>query len=267
MILAFIAAGTIFSYHLPTEPTFYEIKVLFDGYLPVLGGIETKAEAQMGLSVRAKGNDSEGNPQAFSSLKEFKVTLLDKTTGKMSPLPVALANAKSFFPDTTISHKASGKILKTDAPDVQFPFRLPGLHAKHFPDISYMLIEFPEIAVEQDKPWSYKRNFGGSEVPFEATYRGKESAGEKFELSVSQNYSTWEDENGNALSKSEGAAARISTTVKGHGFVWFEGASGKVARGELTATADSSVKSLTGEPDKSRTLKTSVSIVNKVERQ
>ena len=267
MTLALLAAGTIFSYQLPSKPTFYEIKVLFDGYLPVLGGIETKAEAQMGLLVLSKGKDAEGNPQAFSSLKEFRVTLLDKTTGKMSPLPVALANAKSFFPDTTISYKASGKILKTDAPDVQFPFKLPGLHAKHVPDITYMLVEFPETAVEQDKPWTYKRVFGDSEVLFEATYRGKDSAGEKFELSMSQSYSTWEDENGNPVPKSEDATVRVSTSVKGHGFVWFSGASGKIVKGELTATADSSVKSQKGEPDKARSLRTSVSITNKVEKK
>lgn len=256
--------SVLFWYQLPQQPTFYDVFVDFDGYIPVLGGLTTKAQVSITLSVKALDDAPDGMKRAENTLSSFKMSLLDKSTGKLEPLPVPLQNARTFFPNSTITHTKFGQIAKTTAPDIQLPIRLPGLRSNHLPDITYMLLQFPESGFDADKGWTYKRDFGDSEVTITANYKGKDERGEKFELSMTQAYTTYEDSNRNTLASKENAASRVETQVKGRGFVWFDSPAGKISAAELSASASSDVVSLKGEPATKRLLSMSVLLKNRM---
>jgi hypothetical protein len=261
LILALLSIP--FSYFFPSGESSYEFKATLDGYLPLMGGMTTKAEVKMRLSIRPSEAPTERDYRLLFSVKSFDVGLLEKGSGEIRPLPIGLENAKAYFPDAWITVSPLGRISKSDAPDKKLPVRLPGLDAKHLPDMTVLLLEFPDGGVEQDKPFKYSRKFGDSEPQFEATYRGKDEIGEKFELRMKQNYVAWEDPNHNEVGESENPAARVETRVEGHGFVWFDKPGGRILRGSLTAESMSAVVSLKGEPTKARALKTSVEILSK----
>lgn len=249
--IAVLALQAQFAYSLTGE-TSYQMAVSYDGYLPLLGGVETRAEVALGFTVRGQGGS-----EASSALTAFKVSLLEKATGEMKPLPLTLDNARAFFPESTVSFKPTGEILGTTARDTRLPLRLPGLHAKHLPDMTFLILQFPEEPFEKGSSWKFSRKFDDSPLEFTAAYLGKEQDGHKFELKMLQTYETYEDTHRNETTK-EKAAANVQTKVDGSGFVWFDG--GKIVKCSLTANADSRVISLAGEPERKRSLKTQVNI-------
>ncbi len=269
VLLPVCLIGLQFAYGLPAEPIGYEVQIDFDGQLPVslFQGAEQRLRVKMAISVRALPPDEDGGLRASNSLEGFEISLFDTEGGEFVPLPLTVESAREFFPDTTIVHTSEGRILKTDAPDLNLPIRLPGLHTRHFPDATFMLLQFPEGGVEEGKAWTYTRRFGDSDVKIEATYRGSEDGGERFDVKVAQSYETLEDEYGNPVSEESEAAYRVKTVVTGAGVVWFSGPKGVISRSEVTAEAVSTVIPLEGGPEQNRRLRTTFKILKTEVRQ
>ncbi len=241
-----VPIATVFCYSLSSSPTEYAMSIVFDGYLPVLGGMQQKAKVE--LSLKVTGKESGGELSAETSLSGLKLSLLDATTGKFEPFELGLQSVKAYFPDSSIRYTKEGKIVSTTAPEFSLPIRLPGLHTQHVPDISFMSVEFPAGGVEAGTPWTFVRKFGDSEVKTTAVYAGKDDRGERFDLDVSQEYSTFEDEFRNAVADRSKAKTKVVTKVSGKGKVWFSGPKGTISRSEMLAAAESRVYTMSGEP-------------------
>jgi hypothetical protein len=129
-LLSLLALATItpVAYRFPLDrPLQYDVQVVFEGYIPLLGGQEGKVEVNLGVKVQGLAPDSDAKPRAASELNAFKILFngADLTA-------IGLDSAKAYFPKTTVSLTPEGRVLKTDAPDVEIPVRLPGLDVKRF---------------------------------------------------------------------------------------------------------------------------------------
>lgn len=230
-----------FGYALPTASE-YEVELRFDGYLPVFGGMEQNAKVELGLSVR--GNPAGGRFEATTSLGALKLSLVDQETGKFEPFTIGMEAIKPYFPDSKVTFTERGDILGTTAPKFDLPVSLPGLHTQHLPEITFLGLQFPAGGVEQGKPWTYSRKLGGFDAQYSAVLVGKDEWGTRFDLTLNQKYSTYEDGFRNQVLEKARAKARVLTHVTGKGTVWFSGPKGMILRSELTAEANSEVYNL-----------------------
>jgi len=112
MLAVFSAwVATRFQYAFPIgQKISYSMSVKFDGYLPVLGGKDGSAAADLDVSVTGLDPDKDGNPQVRSEIVGLKMSI------NGAVLPINAKNVQTFFPPTTISISPQGRVLKTDAP-------------------------------------------------------------------------------------------------------------------------------------------------------
>lgn len=258
MALLGLLGQIMFAYSLPSSPQAYNVRVDFDGYLPVLGGIEQKARLELSIELQGKGAG-----KGLLRLGAFDLSVMDEQGSGYVRLPLSLDSAKEYFPDTEFECTPLGKILKTNAPNLELPIKLPGLHTRHMPELTVLLLEFPEAGVQKDIPFTFVRVLGESRVRYEAVYKGRHELGERFELKVTQEYEAWEDENRNPILNKEGARYRVVTKVAGTGEVYMTGPSGRICRAKVNAEAHSVVYSLEGQKTGDRRLKTAFELREK----
>lgn len=247
---------TAFAYALPNGQSRYQVTLLYDGYLPVLGGMEQKAKVEIGLLVESKQAG-----EVTTALESFSVALRNLETGEWAALPFTANNVKEFFPASTIKHEPNGRILSTDMPRNDLPFRMPGLDLQHIPDVTFMLIEFPSYELRIGDEWRWTRSFGESLVRYWAKYQGRDDLGHRFDIRIEQEYETREDENNNPTKVESEVAQVVKTKVEATGKAWFSGPSGWISSAEVTATAVSDVYfKNAGEPAGLRRLQTQFKI-------
>lgn len=235
----------------------YDVQVVFDGFIPLLGGQEGLVDLTMSVAVDGLAPDSEGRPRASSEIRAFKLVY------NGAVLPLTVDNVTPFFPKTTVSLTPEGKVVVSDAPDVQLPVRLPGLHVKRFPDITYLTVEFPEGEVAVGKPWTYTRAFGDSDVQTTITPTSIEGDRVEMDVRVEQTYTVLEDEGTNVVSDPKDAVARVTTRVEGKGHAVFDSGLGAMRSFEVVATAKSDVRDLKTDAKTERSLKTTLRSVLK----
>src|SRR5206468_8926072 len=102
--------GLPIAYNIPPAPVHYHLGVHFDGYIPILGGMQGKVELQVGITVKGLAPDN-GNPRATTDLTDLKILLNDAT------LPFGKDEVAKYFPNT-VTMTPQGKVLKNDAPDL-----------------------------------------------------------------------------------------------------------------------------------------------------
>lgn len=237
----------------PSTRLVYDVQVVFDGFIPILGGQEGVVSVTMGVAVEGLVKDSEGRAQAASEIKEFKLVFND------AALPLGLDNVTNFFPRTTVSLSPEGKVLKTNAPDVQLPVRLPGLHVKRFPDITYLPLEFPTEGVEVGKSWTYSKSFGDADVVYTVTATKIEGDTLSMDVSLAQEYTVLEDEAKNVV-EAKDAVATVVTKLTGKGTAEFDLRKGAVRRLQIDADAASTVVDLQTKEKSQRQLKTTLKV-------
>ncbi len=259
MMILNVLCLTVFTYGLPNGASQYDLTLLYDGYLPFLGGFEQKAKVDISLSVEPKGAG-----EATTSLRTLSAYLSNLETGEWVALPFNEQSAKDLFPTSTIKFDPSGRISATSMPKTELPVRLPGLDLQHIPDITFMLLELPAEPVEVGDTWSYSRRFGDSTVFYDAKYDGEDETGHRFRLTLRQDYETKEDENNNPTLEAKDVAQIVRTKVTGDGTVWFKGPKGWIVRAEVNAEAVSSVYNVKpGDPVGQRRLRTLFKIEHK----
>jgi hypothetical protein len=256
-MLALLASAALapIAYNLPlAKPVSYDVSVGFNGYIPVLGGLEdADVEVKLLLEVRGLAPDSEGNPQAQSELKDLKILFSG------AAFPFGVEDVEEFFPKNTISLTPQGRVLKTDAPDVQLPVRLPGLDVKRIPDITFLPVEFPAEEIAVGKEWRYKKPFGDSDVAYVVTPSEITDELIRLDIRLEQTYRTHEDENRNATTNEREFFWKIDTHVTGAGQAVFDRKLGLVRSMKIEADAVSDATPNRGEPVK-RQLKTTLKV-------
>lgn len=229
----------------------YDVQVVFDGFIPILGGQEGLVDLNMAVSVDGLSADPEGRMRASSEIKDFKLVF----NGAL--LPLSVENVTGFFPKTTVSLTQDGKVVKTDAPDVQLPVRLPGLHVKRFPDITYVPIVFPAEGVAIGKSWTFTKAFGDSDVNYTVTPSAIDGSTVHLKIQLEQKYSVLEDESTNVVEEKD-AVNRVTTEVKGDGEGVFDLARGAMRSIEIRAVATGVVEDLKSRAKTDRKLKTTL---------
>ncbi|MEW5883428.1 MAG: hypothetical protein AB1725_04290 [Armatimonadota bacterium] len=254
-MFALLAVGTLFGYSFGATPVSYRVEVGFDGYMPILGGIEQPLKVDMTLRVEERDASEPDRKRAISEITQFRLSVYDSETKSFSPFPIGLDAVREYFPTTTTTFTPRGRIVATDAVNRNVPFQLPGLHPQHLADMTFLLLEFPDAPIEKGATWAYRRKFGDSEVVYAITYAGADDSGEVFNLALKQEYEGFEDENRNPVGK-ERAKAIIKTKVSGAGKVWFSAPTGRIIRATVNAEGVSDVLSMDGVQQSKRTLKT-----------
>ena len=193
----------------------------------------------------------DGHVRATSELTKAKIIFNDAT------LPLSLENIQDYFPKTTIEFTPLGKILKSDAPDIQLPVRLPGLDVKRFPDISFMPVEFPDKELAVGDKWSFVKSFAGSDVTYECTMKALDEKTATISLAIEQKYTVFEDSAMQVVEKKEDAENEVTTVLKATGGVVFERA-GMVSIFTMIGKAESVVKPFVKGEETKRSLAISV---------
>lgn len=199
----------------PSTSVDYKVEVAFDGFLPILGGNEGKAEVKMDVLV--KGLEGAGsNLRASNEMTSFEIAF------NGAKLPLTLDNAVEYFPKTTVEVTPLGKIVKNDAPDKQLPVKLPGLDVKRFPDITYLPMELPSGGVEVGKEWTFSKSFGGADLVYDCTVRTLDGEMVTIGVKVKQEYEVWENDALEIVTDEAEAAARVKTVMNGKGTIVFD---------------------------------------------
>lgn len=257
-MLALLAAASVvkLAYSFPIEASRnYDVKVVFDGFIPLFGGRQDKVEVDLVVSAAGLKPADDGNAQVRSTLDDIKVLLNDE------PLPlVTLDMAKTYFPPTTIRITPFGSTLKTDAPDIQLPVKLPGLDIKRFPDITYLPLQLPEEGAEVGKAYSFKRAFGDSDVTYTVTPTKVSDDAVEMNLSLAQTYEVLEDSGKQVVKEEKDAEARVKTNLAGKGTATFDRRLGVFSLVNVNADADSTVTDLATKKRSERKLKTVLAI-------
>lgn len=199
----------------------YRVDVSFEGFLPVLGGNEGRADVGMDVKVLGLGADGE-NLKASNELTSFEISF------NGSKLPLTLDNAIDYFPKTQVSLTPQGKIVKSDAPDRSLPVKLPGLDVKRFPDITYLPVEFSAKPVEVGEEWSFSKNFGGSDLVYKCQIQEVKGTLMTVAVKVRQEYTVLENDALEVVKNREDAVSEVTTVMTGTGTIVFDQGKGAV---------------------------------------
>ena len=244
-----------FVYTLPPQRMVtYSVSLKLKGYLPIFGGQEGSAEADIVLGLQGQAADADGSGRLSYELKDLQVLFNE------AKFPLSLDTAKPFFPKTTISFSPQGKVLKTDAPDVKLPVRLPGLDVKKFPEVTFMSVELPPDGITAGKTWTYKKPLGDSVVNVEAKAVSVQDSKVDVEFTVKQAFDTMEDAGKGIPTNPKDAVSNVHTEMTGTGTASLDPALGLLKISHLEADAVSTVTEIATKAVTTRKLHTSVDV-------
>lgn len=216
----------------------YDVNVVFEGFLPLLGGNEGVADVKMGVRVAGLEPDDLGI-RSTSELTAFEISF---NGGK---LPLDVESAKVYFPKTTVTSTNLGKVLKSNAPELNLPVRLPGLDVRRFPDITYLPVELSGKDLKVGENWKFERLFGDAPMQYDCTVSQLSEAGRAtISVKVHQEYEVWEDETLEVVPEEKGATARVKTILDGSGNVIFDVTKGVAVGADMKNATISEVRDI-----------------------
>jgi hypothetical protein len=254
-----IAALALFFGFKPGVSHSFDVAVNFDGYVPIFGGRNGKADVKM--TVLAQGVKSSNGDllAATSEITDITVNAFG------SVLPLNKDNVSQFFPKGTAEFLPWGEVKTNTAPAVVMPAKLPGLDSQRLPEISFLPLELPMQEPTKGLRYSFKRLFNGNPMTYDVTVN---SSGEKnvmLTFKLSQKETGFEDAYKNQTE--DKAKAKFTTDLKldGSGIAIFDIASGCFDQVELSMNAESEVKNIKTGAIANRNLKTTLKI-NRVKK-
>ncbi|MGE0002093.1 MAG: hypothetical protein AB7F50_02640 [Fimbriimonadaceae bacterium] len=255
MILATLAAlwTTAYSFS-PGVAHTYDVKVTFDGFLPVLGGNEGKAEIKMGVKVEGAQAPA-GRTAATNEITAFEISF------NGAKLPLTVDNVTDYFPRSHLVIEPTGKLVSNDAPDKKLPVRLPGLDVRRLPDITYVPIEFSTTATALEDAWKFQRDFGGTPMDYQCIAVGEEDGLVKVKVEVRQEYTVLENDSLEVVTERSSAVREVTTVLEGKGFVLFDQELGMARKAVMSNLATSRAKDLKDGTVGVRKLKTDYEVV------
>lgn len=223
------------AYRLPPSLD-YQVKLVVEGNIPVLGGQQGTAQVDLAMRVSA-GAAPAGSLGATYELTDAGIAF---NQSKLSFL--TLDQFTKYFPRTSLTLAPSGKVLTTTAVDSKLPVRLPGLDQKRLPETTFLPVELPGAPVEAGFEWSFARPFSGSDVVY--TCRVTELSGDKAVIAVKirQELEYDENESQEAVTDKADAVHHVKTSMKGEGTVVL--VSGAVLTSDMKSVAVSQVTNL-----------------------
>jgi hypothetical protein len=232
----------------------YDVNVVFDGFLPLLGGNEGVADVKMGVRVNGLAPDDIGI-RSTSELTAFEISF---NGGK---LPLDVESAKVYFPKTTVTSTNLGKVLKSNAPELNLPVRLPGLDVRRFPDITYLPVELSGKELKVGENWRFERLFGSAPMQYDCTVtQVRDSDRVTIAVKVHQEYEVWEDETLEVVPEEKGATSRVKTTLEGSGVVTFDLKKGVAVGAEMKNATTSDVHDIKSGKTTTRKLNSTLKV-------
>lgn len=232
----------------------FNVKVQFDGFLPLFGGRVGKADVDM--VVRATGVESKK-----SDLQSVDSEIIElKAVAFGSALPLNKNNIGQFFPRAIAVIETNGIVKQNDAPEVFMPVKLPGLDSRRLPEISYVPLVINRIAAGEGTPYEFTRTFNGSPMKYKVTPGKQDEAKEEFTIEVSQETSGFEDTYGNP-SDETGAKSKLKTVLTGKGTATFNFEKRMFDKVVVETTSDTEVTVIKTSKSSKRSLKTTLTIV------
>lgn len=237
----------------PAAKHSYVMDAEFNGFLPILGGNEGKAEIRMGIAVSGEAKNA-GEVKLASEISAFSI----KFNG--APLPLGLEAVQDFFPKATVTINNQGKVLANTAPNTPLPVRLPGLDPRRLPDITFVPLEFSSEEVKPGLSWKFERDFSGAPLAYTCKVETVEGDVATVSVAVKQEFTALENEGLEVVKKEEDAVASVKTVMTGDGRVWFNLSGGYALGSEMQNVAVSSVTPLKQGRKSERRLTTKLNV-------
>lgn len=239
----------------PATKLDYDVNVVFNGFLPLLGGNEGVADVKFGVLVNGL-EPKEGNLRSTIELTAFELSF---NGGKIPMLDVE--SARAYFPKSEILSTSQGKVLKNSAPELKLPVRLPGLDVRRFPDITYLPVEFDAKGLTVGDKWSFDRMFGDSPMHYDCeAVRSLSPDLIEVAVKVSQDYEVLEDETLEVVPEIKGASSRVKTTLRGTGKVLFDSKRGAAVMVDMKNSSSSKVTDIKSGKESTRKLDSTLSV-------
>lgn len=223
----------------PSGFQMYSVDMAFEGFIPILGGQEGKAELHLGLKV---SNEPPKNGHLVVSTELTEAKLL----WNGAELPIEFSDFKDFLPKSTTELFPNGKFVSTTAPIKDIPFKLPGLDATRMAELSAFPIEFPTKEIATREQWTFVRVLGGSEITTTAMLGVVTDSTATVSFTTSQKYEVMENAAVEVVTDPADAENKVSTISTGTGKMQFNREHSVLDYYELKAQTTSTVTPITG---------------------
>ena len=250
MIPLSLLAGMLVYGYAPGSVTSFDVKVDFEGYLPLLGGKNGKANVEMRVLAAGIASDKPGLQHVESQIESLSVKL------NSTQLPLTKSSIESFFPKATVVIEPTGKVLENTAPKKKLPVKLPGLDSQRFPDISFLPIQFSDKQIGADGTFTFTKKFNGSDVAYKVTLVGMDKDLVTFKLDLNQDSTEYEDDFKNPVEEESAATFSIKSHLTGTGIAVFDTKRHLFKSTKIEATNDSNVTQIKTQVVTTRQLKT-----------
>ncbi|MBL8047688.1 MAG: hypothetical protein JNJ45_03300 [Chthonomonas sp.] len=228
MISALVLAGTL-RYQLAAGTVRrYDFSATFEGFIPILGGQEGKAEVALTVEVTGLAPAANGDSRAQPKISAAEIKF---NGGK---IPLSVETIAGFFPSGLVEFSPLGVSRPLAQPKPAPPFRLPGLDVNRLAELVFLPIEFSELDAPQ---WTFNRMVGGSKQETLA-----QESDDRILLEQTQLFQVMENEALEVVTNPADAVSDVSTRALGKGWVRMDVKAGAMLGYELKTTATSTVK-------------------------
>lgn len=258
MISALVFATT-FAYSFATGTTTkFDVNVEFEGYLPLLGGKNGKANVEMKVDARGIPTTMAGATPAMASVESEIESLSVKLNS--NALPLTKDNIDQFFPKSVVVIEPNGKVIENSAPKRKLPVKLPGLDSQRFPDISFLPVLLPETPLSEGESYTFKKLFNGSNVAYNVTFVKAVEGKAELKIVLDQDTTEFEDEYRNPVDEEKDATSKVESHLSGEGTATFDLKRGVFLITKIEATNVSKIINLKTQAQTDRKLKTTLLI-------
>ena len=258
LLAAFIFSNSMksVSYDFPAgTETKFNVKVHFDGYVPLFGGKNGKVDVDM--IVKVVGVESK-KPELQSVDSEI-IGLKGTAFGMI--LPVNKNNIGGFYPKAVASFEPTGVVKSNTAEHKEMPVKLPGLDSQRLPEISYVPLILNNAATANGDGYEFTRTFNGAVTKYKISPGKSDDEGRVvFQIEVNQESAGFEDAYGNPAEESA-AKSKLKTLMTGKGSATFDLTKHMFDKVVVETVGDTDVTVIkTGKTSK-RSLKTTLTIL------
>lgn len=227
----------------------FDVNVQFEGWIPIFGGREGKANVNMTVVATAQKSDEVESYISKIEAEAFGVQL-----------PLNSSNVDQFFPKATAVFDATGMVTKNSAPAIKMPAKLPGLDSQRLPEISFLPLVLPKAELKKGEVYTFSRSYGGQDFKYTVTLGEEAESGATFSLKLASKRDGFEDAYGNALETEKGAKKKAHSDLEGSGTARFNKAVGGFDKVEVETIEVTTTEPISGGKKTDKKLRTTLKI-------
>ncbi len=231
------------------QPVSFDVNVQFEGWIPIFGGREGKANVNMTVVATALKADEVESYISKIDAEAFGVVL-----------PLNSTNVDQFFPKATAIFDATGTVTKNSAPAIKMPAKLPGLDSQRLPEISFLPLSLPKSEIKEGESYSFSRTYSAQVFKYTATLVTLTDVGADLKIKLVSTRDGFEDAYGNALETEKGAKKKSHSELDGSGTAHFSETLGSFDTVEVVTTETTTTEPLAGGKQATKKLKTTLKI-------